>query len=156
MRGKKKGLLICIYIVVLLCLSTGVYAKDNLKDNDLEIKSDRLERGTTASDHTIINNENLFYESANKKIKEYKEKENIEKIKAKETLFTQGTINVAVYDTNTVFGEEVLQKYTQEAVANTAGDRDSIQNAGVLVSVVGCLFVIAIGSVTSYKSFKKG
>lgn len=154
MRGKKKWIFICVGIMFLFSLSARVYAAGELKDNDLEIKVERLERGTAASDNTIINNEDLFYERANEKIKEYKEKEDAEKLKTKETLFTQGTINVNIYETTTVFRDEVSQKYTQVTGAVTAGENK--QNMEVLVYAIGCLIIIVIGSVTSYKLYKKG
>lgn len=154
MNSRKKWRIVCLSIIFLTALSSKVYAAEELLDNDLKLNVERLERGQTTTNQTISNNEDLFSEKAYEKIEEFNEKEEAEQVKLKESFFTSGTIKAAAYDINTVFGGQSTNEYTQTATASANTD-DSL-DTGVLIAVIGVLVVIIIGSVTSYKLFKKG
>lgn len=151
-KSKVRKLLILFFLSVPFLYSTKVQAAEDLIDNNLDIKTDRLEKGQEETKtNTGKNNEALFVPENQEKLKLAKSKALAAEELAKTTLFTKAAVHVEAYDSKILFKAENVATVSQSS---------SIQEESTLIGdflpLVGTVSLIFMGIWISAVVYKKG
>ncbi len=151
----KKSMMAVLLITLLLVVHPAqVNALDEIEENNLELKVERIESdGNEKKVTNQKNNEELFNEQNNKKLAEAKKQEEQDVAATKHSLFTQEAVLLKAHDKNDLFQTEVKQYYVGESQNRL---KESTKDTEVSISswLVG-LGIVVVGTTGVYFYMKK-
>ena len=151
----KKLMMALLLVTILLVVHPAqVNALDEVEENNLELKVERIESdGNEKRVTNQKNNEELFNEQNIKKLAEAKKQEEEEVAATKQSLFTQEAVLLKAHDQKDLFQTETKQYYVGESQNRL---RESAKDTEVSVSswLVG-LGIVVVGTTGVYFYMKK-
>lgn len=149
----KKILIASLFLFLLVSHPVPVRALDEIEENNLELKVERIE--SDGEDKKVTNqknNEQLFNEQNIKKLAEAKQKADQEVLETKESLFKQKAIKLKAHDKNDVFQAEAKMYYMGDAQDKLKESKDTKMNVPSLLVGLG---IVIIGTTGVYFYMKK-